>query len=319
MEKLQFTIRDADSGKRLDVVLSEQGGALSRSQVQHAIKEERVRVNSVSRKASYKVSPGEIIAIEIPAPVPLQALAENIPLEILFEDQWVIVINKPAGMVVHPACGNHTGTLVNALLHHCTTLSGIGGVIRPGIVHRLDKGTTGVLVVAKNDLAHHSLSEQFKNHTVVKKYSALVFGSPEGESGTVSSQIGRHYSDRKKMSTKTRKGKDAVTHWQVKEAFEHLSLLEVTIETGRTHQVRVHLSDTGHPIAGDAMYGALNKISSITAKNVHDALKGVSRPLLHAGYLEFIHPMEKTPRVFEAPLPDDFSHVLSILRGRHHA
>ncbi|MEI6127847.1 MAG: RluA family pseudouridine synthase, partial [Pseudomonadota bacterium] len=207
-------------------------------------------------------------------------------------DQWVIVVNKPAGMVVHPACGNHTGTLVNALLYHCKTLSGIGGVIRPGIVHRLDKGTTGVLVVAKNDLAHHSLSEQFKNHTVVKKYSALVFGSMEEASGTIRTPIGRHYSDRKKMSTQTRKGRDAVTHWYVKEAFDQLALLAVTIETGRTHQVRVHLSDIGHPLAGDELYGALKKIGSLHVKNVLDALKGLDRPLLHAGHLEFIHPMD---------------------------
>lgn len=315
MERLHFTVQEADHDQRLDMVLSQNKTRLSRSQVQHAIKEGRVWVNQVIRKASHKIHAGDTIEIEIPDPIPLEAQSENIPIEILFEDPWVIVVNKPAGLVVHPACGNYTGTLVNALLHHCKTLSGIGGVIRPGIVHRLDKGTSGVLVVAKNDLAHQSLSRQFKQHTVVRRYSALVFGIMYKESGTISSPIGRHYTDRKKMSTKTKKGRDAVTHWKVQEVFDALTLLEASLETGRTHQVRVHLSSIGHPIVGDHTYGASQKLKSISSKSMLDIVKGVDRPLLHAGYLEFIHPHTKMAMSFSSPLPDDFSHVVNRLRG----
>jgi 23S rRNA pseudouridine1911/1915/1917 synthase len=222
-------------------------------------------------------------------------------------------------MVVHPACGNYSGTMVNALLYQCTTLSGIGGVIRPGIVHRLDKGTTGVLVVAKNDAAHQGLSEQFKQHTVVRKYSALVFGTMREASGTVSSPIGRHPADRKKMSTHTRRGRNAVTHWNVLETFDMVTLLEATLETGRTHQVRVHLASIGHPIVADEPYGGCKRLKAISFKQLQDACKAIKRPLLHAGYLQFMHPDTGAPLSFTAPLPDDFVRILNILRGGMHA
>ena len=238
MEQVYITVSAADARRRLDSLVPDKYPDLSRSQVQKAIRQGQVRVNGGSSKPSLLLAEGDRIEVDIPAPVRLEALAQEIPLDILYEDQWVAVINKPAGMVVHPACGNYTGTLVNALLHHCTNLSGIGGVIRPGIVHRLDKGTSGVLVAAKNDKAHHSLSNQFREHTVTRKYKALVFGSWPADSGTVQSLIGRHISDRKKMSTQTRHGRNAITHWRVMETFQGVTLVEATLETGRTHQVQ---------------------------------------------------------------------------------
>jgi 23S rRNA pseudouridine1911/1915/1917 synthase len=315
VKQLQFKVLEEDSGKRLDILLSEKKTLLSRSQVQKAIKDKRVWVNHVNQKASYRVSPGDVIEIDIIDPVPLQAQSENIPVEIVFEDPWIVVVNKPAGMVVHPASGNYSGTLVNALLYHCKTLSGIGGVIRPGIVHRLDKGTSGVLVVAKNDLAHQSLGEQFKKHTVLRRYKALVFGTMDNNSGTIKGLIGRHHIHRKKMSTKPRKGRNAVTHWEVKEEFDSFTFLEATLETGRTHQVRVHLESIGHPVVGDQVYGSSKRLRSVVSKKVLDVLKGINRPLLHAGSLQFVHPEKGAPMAFEAPLPVDFSHVLEVLRN----
>jgi len=315
MQKVHFTVREVDSGKRLDVFIAEQENSISRSQARYAVAQGRVRVDKKSRKASYRLCAGETVAMEIPEPVPLAAQPENIPVDVLYEDPWVIVVNKPAGMVVHPACGNYSGTLVNALLYQCTTLSGIGGVIRPGIVHRLDKGTTGVLVVAKNDTAHQGLSEQFKQHSVVRRYSALVFGAMHDPSGTISSPIGRHHADRKKMSTQTRKGRNAVTHWKVLESFDTVTLLEATLETGRTHQVRVHLASIGHPVVGDEPYGGLKRLKAISSKQLQDAFKAIKRPLLHAGCLQFTHPEKGALLSFEAPLPDDFVGVLGILRG----
>jgi len=315
VKKLQFTVSGENSGKRLDSFLSEKQRLLSRSQIQKAIKDKRVWVNAVNLKASYKICYNDQIEVDVIEPVPLQAASENIPVEILYEDSSVVVVNKPAGMVVHPGCGNYSGTLVNALLYHCKALSGIGGVIRPGIVHRLDKGTSGVLVVAKNDRAHQGLSEQFKKHTVVRKYSALVFGTMNECSGTIQSMIGRHTQDRKKMSARPRRGRHAVSHWQVKEAFDTFSLLDVTIETGRTHQVRVHLASTDHPVVADPVYCSSKKIGTVTPKDLLDALKRVKRPLLHAGSLTFLHPEKKLPLTFEVPLPDDFSHILKLMRG----
>jgi len=319
MKRLQFSATAADSGQRLDSVLAGKEDVLSRSQVKQAVQDGRVRVNGALKKPSCKISSGDIIEIEIPDPVFPAAQPENIPVEVLYEDAWLIVINKPAQMVVHPACGHYTGTLVNALLHHCENLSGIGGVLRPGIVHRLDKGTTGVLVVAKNDAAHHHLSAQFQRHTVIRKYSALVFGVPGSETGTVSSPIGRHYAERKKMSTRARRGKDAVTHWRILESFDSVTLLEAQLETGRTHQVRVHLASIQHPIAGDETYGAIKRLKAVKSKTVHDLLKGLTRPMLHAGYLSFTHPETNRPVAFASSIPDDFAHVLAVLREACHA
>lgn len=317
MEQVYITVRPSDAGRRLDALVPEKHPDFSRSQVQKAIRLGQVRVNGGGAKPSLLLAEGDRIEVDIPEPVRLEAIAQDIPLEVLYEDEWVAVINKPAGMVVHPACGNYTGTLVNALLHHCTNLSGIGGVIRPGIVHRLDKGTSGVLVAAKNDKAHRSLSIQFREHTVTRKYKALVFGSWPADSGTVQSLIGRHVSDRKKMSTQTKHGRDAITHWRVLETFQGISLVEAMLETGRTHQVRVHFSSMNHPVVGDALYGADKKIKQIASKRILDLLRAVRRPLLHAYHLTFCHPDTGAPLTFEVPLPADFAEMLAQLRLWH--
>ena len=314
MKCLQIRVLEEDKGKRLDVLMSENKSFFSRAQVQKAIKDQRLLVNHVCcQKTSYRVCPGDEIEASIPDPVLLQAQAENIPVEIVFEDSCVVVVNKPAGMVVHPACGNQSGTLVNALLYHCKTLSSIGGVVRPGIVHRLDKGTSGLLVVAKNDIAHQSLSRQFKEHSVSRKYAVIVYGVMNEPSGTVTGLIGRHRIHRKKMSVNPRRGKTAVTHWRVKKGFNGFTFLEASLETGRTHQVRVHLESIGHPVAGDRVYGSFRRVQSVASKRVQDVLKSVDRPLLHAGCLEFVHPVENKPMAFEVPLPCDFLRTLDVL------
>jgi 23S rRNA pseudouridine1911/1915/1917 synthase len=314
VQTIQYKVLEEENGKRLDILISEKKDILSRSQAQNAIKDRDVQVNNLFQKPSYRVSPGDIIDITIKDAVPLQAEPEDIYIEIIYEDSYLVVVNKPAGMVVHPGCGNFSGTMVNALLYHCKSLSGIGGVIRPGIVHRLDKGTSGVLVVAKNDLAHQNLSEQFKQHTAIRKYKALVFGRMDERSGTVKGSIGRHRLNRKKMSIKSKKGRDAITHWEVIEEFDDLTFIEAKLETGRTHQVRVHLESIGHSIAGDNIYGSSKQLKGFKQK-LRDLLKTINRPLLHAGYLEFIHPINKDQMSFEVPLPHDFVNVLNALRS----
>jgi 23S rRNA pseudouridine1911/1915/1917 synthase len=314
VKTVAFAVSVQDSGKRLDIFLAERQALFTRSQVQRAIKDSRIRVDQIPQKASYHVRAGERIEVVLIDPVPLEGQAENIPLEVLYEDAALMVVNKPPGMVVHPACGNYTGTLVNALLHHCTTLSGIGGVLRPGIVHRLDKGTSGILVVAKNDTAHQGLSRQFKLHTIVRRYQALVHGSMGKTAGTIETLIGRHPTQRKKMSALPRRGRRAVTHWKVTEEFAGLTLLEVTLETGRTHQVRVHLSSMGHPVVGDGVYGAGKRKKEICLPGVRKALSEIDRPLLHAGYLQFTHPESQVLVEFAVPLPEDFSRVLQAVR-----
>ena len=314
MKTVQLKVSRLDSNKRIDVLLVAHRVLLSRSQIQKSIADGCVSVNGDIPKSSYRVREEDVIQVVIKDPVPIEAQPEDISIEIIFEDAWIAVVNKPAGMVVHPASGNYSGTLVNALLYHCRNLSGIGGAVRPGIVHRLDKGTTGVLVVAKNDEAHLSLSQQFKKHTITRKYTALVHGVMEQQEGTISAPIGRDPVERKKMSTRSRRARQAVTHWEVQEHFDDVSLVSARLETGRTHQVRVHLASTGHPIVGDRQYGAVKRIRAITSKRVHDAFKGLSRPLLHAHYLEFLHPGTKKPVSFSAPLPDDFLNVLTVLQ-----
>jgi 23S rRNA pseudouridine1911/1915/1917 synthase len=317
VEQRIYTATQADTGRRLDALLPEKYADFSRSQVQKAIKQGMITVNGKRPKPSHAVAAGDGIVIIVPEPEPAVAEAQDIPLDILHEDDDVIVINKPSGMVVHPACGNHSGTLVNALLHHCTNLSGIGGVIRPGIVHRLDKGTTGVLVAAKNDAAHRHLSGQFKLHSVIRKYTALVYGAMAGDQGTIEGAIGRHVADRKKMSVHTNRGRAAVTHWRVLESFTGVTLLEASLETGRTHQVRVHLSSQQHPVVGDDLYGADKKLKQIASKRLLDLLRSVRRPLLHAYHLTFVHPVTSRVMTFEAPLPEDFGGILAGIRGLH--
>jgi len=244
------------------------------------------------------------------------ALPQEIPLNIIYEDAAIIVVNKEAGMVVHPAPGNYDHTLVNALLFHCRDLSGIGGVLRPGIVHRLDKGTSGLIVAAKSDAAHHSLAAQFKNHEVEKTYLALVWGDIKGDRGEIILPVGRHPGDRKKMSTKSKRGREAITYWKVRERYGLATMLEVKIKTGRTHQIRVHLSDRGYPVVGDAVYGNASKIRSIADAVLKAQFKALNRQALHAARLSFTHPESGEKVVFEAAMPEDMAGLCAQLRSR---
>ena len=315
MNTTSFTVDEALSAQRLDVAIASAVSSVSRSRAQQSIRDGCVQVNGHAAKPSCRVQTGDQVTLSLPDPVPVEAEPEDIALDIVYEDAWVIVINKPAHFVVHPACGNHTGTLVNALLFHCRDLAGIGGVQRPGIVHRLDKDTSGVMVIAKNDQAHVCLSEQFRIHSVVRRYQALVYGSMEEECGQIETLIGRDRADRKKMSAHPRRGRQAVTDWRCLERFDDYSLLEVELQTGRTHQVRVHLASIGHSVLGDPTYGDSRRLRSIRNKALQDAVKGLKRQLLHAGFLQFTHPGTQQVLAFTAPLPDEFAAVLQLLRG----
>ena len=288
---------------RLDAWLAEEEGDLSRSRWQALIEEGRVTVNGRTVKKNRRVSDGDRVVWQIPAPVEAVPQPEDIPLDILYEDRDLIVINKPAGLVVHPAAGNETGTLVNALLHHCTDLAGIGGEKRPGIVHRLDKDTSGVMVAAKNEPALNELARQFRYRETEKDYLALVWGVPQEKRGTVRGTIGRHPIHRKKMAVDVRNGRNAVSHYEVIETFDDATLVRVRIETGRTHQVRVHMAHLKHPVIGDTVYGRARK-ANIRA----------GRQMLHAAKLSFVHPKSSKRLLFEAPLPEDFVRILDRLR-----
>ena len=252
----------------------------------------------------------------IPAPKPAGALPEDIPLRIVHEDPFLLVVDKPAGMVVHPAAGHSGGTLVNALLHHCRDLSGIGGVLRPGIVHRLDKETSGLLVVAKSDEAHRGLAGQFKRREVRKTYQAIVYGDPKTDGGRIEAPVGRHPTDRKRMSTQSRRGKGAATVWRVRERFGAFSLLEVEIETGRTHQIRVHLADIGHPVVGDRIYGGAGRSRTVADPGVRARIRALDRQALHARRLSFAHPVTGEALQFTAPLPEELASLCASLRER---
>lgn len=295
-----------DRGKRLDVFLASRRPDLSRSQIKRAVEEGRVTVNDSTVKAGFSLRSGDRIVFKTTPPRPWGVDAEDIPLSILFEDEAIIVIDKPPGLVVHPGAGNYQGTLVNALLFHCHDLSGIGGRLRPGIVHRLDKNTSGIMVVAKSDPAHRSLARQFKNRQVTKLYKAVVAGAMPSEEGVIEAPIGRHRTDRKKMSTSGARGRQAVTRWRLSQPFGRVaSLLDVRIETGRTHQIRVHLKDIGHPVLGDTVYG--NRSGGIAA------LKSMNRQALHAAALGLYHPLRKEFMEFTAPLPEDMTLLLREL------
>ena len=292
-----------DVHQRLDVYLSEKDLGLSRSWIQRLISSGKIRVNDSVVKPSYKIRTGDRIEVTISKPKPLKIEPEKIPLNILYEDRDLIVINKPRGMVVHPGAGVSSGTLVNALLYHCNDLSGIGGVLRPGIVHRLDKDTSGVLVVAKNDFTHLTLSKQFKERSVNKRYIALVKGRVLKEEGKIKASIGRHPVKRKKMAAGVRRAREAITSYKVLERFKDFTLLEAAPETGRTHQIRVHLSHIGHPIVGDPKYGG--------RRGLREEMKGQA---LHAQTLGFVHPRTKEYMEFNAPLPKDMEKVIGRLR-----
>lgn len=309
----RFIVEGEEAGLRLDIFLTRKEPSLTRSRIQKIVEEGLVNVNGRPAKASHKVHAGEEVEIAIPEPEPIDALPERIPLDIMYEDRDVVVVNKPAGLVVHPAAGNKTGTLVNALLYHCGNLSGIGGKLRPGIVHRLDKDTTGVLVAAKTDRAHQSLAAQFKKHSIKRKYLALVHGAIKEESGRIEAEIGRHATQRKKMSVTTRRGKRAVTRFKVMKRFDQFTLVELTLETGRTHQIRVHLSSINHPVVGDPLYGGTDRVANIKDPKTRKAVKELKRQALHAAVLGFIHPETGKYMEFKASLPKDLKKTLDFL------
>ena len=311
---LEVIAKDADKGTRLDQFVAT-NTELTRSAAARLIEDGAVTVNGKAVAKNYKIGGGDILEIILPEPEPCEALPENIPLDIVYEDDDIIVVNKPVGMVVHPAAGNPSGTLVNALLYHCgKSLSGVGGVIRPGIVHRIDKDTSGLLVVAKNDEAHLFLSEQLKGHHISRIYTAIAIGNFREESGTVDAPIGRHPVDRKKMAVihnSELRSRDAITHWSVVARGEAdgnaFTLLRCQLETGRTHQIRVHMASVGHPLLGDSIYGGAN--TKFEAKH----RSSITGQCLHAGELHLTHPRTKQQMQFSAPMPQNMQHVVDIL------
>ncbi|MDR7236215.1 RluA family pseudouridine synthase [Neobacillus drentensis] len=301
MEKMEHTILEEQKGDRIDKVISNLDPEWSRTQVQQWIKEGNILVNGQQIKTNYKCSTNDQIVITIPDPEELDVLPEDLNLEIYYEDKDVLVVNKPRGMVVHPAPGHISGTLVNGLMYHCKDLSGINGVLRPGIVHRIDKDTTGLLMVAKNDMAHESLVNQLVAKTVTRKYKAIVHGVIPHDFGTVDAPLGRDTKDRQSM-TVVDHGKHAVTHFHVIERFKDFTFVECQLETGRTHQIRVHMKYIGYPLAGDPKYGPKKTLE-------------IEGQALHAGVLGFNHPRTNEYLEFEAPLPEDIEMLLTQLRN----
>lgn len=313
MEERVLSVSPAESCRRLDTYLSSKIPSLTRSQIKRLIEEGNVLVDGRPVKAAAPIRGGEEIRVFIPPPKEISLEAEAIPLDIIYEDKYIIVLNKPAGMVVHPGAGVYSGTLVNALLHHCKDLSGIGGVLRPGIVHRLDKETSGIMVVAKDDATHLALSRQFKERTVKKVYLALVWGDMEREEGIIDLPIGRHPYHRKKMSTLSKRVRSAITRYKVIERLGPFTFLEVRPATGRTHQIRVHLSAINHPVVGDKVYGR-GRVGRIES-SLKGALKSLKGHCLHAWKIGFHHPGLERFIELEAPLPEDFLSLIKVLRG----
>jgi 23S rRNA pseudouridine1911/1915/1917 synthase len=306
------------SGKRIDLFLSQMDLKLSRSFIHKLILDRHILVNGKPIKPSFKIKGGEKIHIEVPPLEKPSLEPENIPLDIVYEDSDLLVVNKKAGMVVHPAAGNYSHTLVNALLCHCKDLSGINGILRPGIVHRLDKNTSGLLVVAKNDFAHLDLAEQIKNRTLLREYIAITWGHMPVEEGTIDAPIGRALKNRKKMTVTSVKGRESLTEYQVLERFNLCDLLSIRLKTGRTHQIRVHLSYLNHPVLGDPEYGGRQKwLKGIYDQDrplAHKLLSAIERQALHAKKLGFIHPRTKEYQEFNSPLPEDIENVFNLLR-----
>lgn len=301
-ESLSFTVNSA--GERLDKYLSSQMTDFTRNAVARLIADGNVAVNGSIVNKNYKCRENDEISVTVPDAVPLEAEAENIPLDIVYEDKDLLVVNKQKGMVVHPAAGNYTGTLVNALLYHCKdSLSGINGVIRPGIVHRIDKDTSGLLIVAKNDSAHIHLAQQIKEHSFSRAYQAVVYGNIKEDEGTVNLPIGRSPKDRKKMAVTDKNSKNAVTHFQVIKRYGDFTHIRCVLETGRTHQIRVHMAYLGHPLAGDGVYGPKKVIKSLNGQ------------CLHAGEIGFVHPTSGEYMEFKADLPDYFTDFLNKLEN----
>ena len=303
MEIYDYTVEKEESGIRIDRYLAEKDSGLSRSFLQKLLKEGQITVGEKAAKSNYKVRENDRIHLEIPDSSEPDIIPEDIPLDILYEDEDVLIVNKPKGMVVHPAAGHYQGTLVNAVMAHCgDSLSGINGVMRPGIVHRIDKDTTGALLVCKNDIAHRDLAEQLKCHSIRRRYRAVVQGNLKEDEGTIEGPIGRHSTDRKKMAINHKNGKDAITHYKVLERFGEATYVECRLETGRTHQIRVHMASIGHPLLGDTVYGS--------SRNPYH-LEGQA---LHAMILGFVHPRTGEYMEFTAPLPEYFVKLLTKLR-----
>ena len=302
MTKNEFLVEENDAGKRIDSFLAECIDDITRNAVQRLIEDSNVSINGKVPSKNYKLKTGDTITVVIPDPKLPEARPENIPIEIIYEDDDLLVVNKPKGMVVHPAPGNYEGTLVNALLYYCgDRLSGINGVLRPGIIHRIDKDTSGLLIVAKNDNSHRLLAEQIKEHSFTRKYRAVVYGNLKDDEGTVNAPIGRHPADRKKMTVTLKNSREAVTHYKVLKRYQGFTYVELTLETGRTHQIRVHMSSIGHPVAGDPVYGPKKVITSLGGQ------------CLHALYISFVHPVTGETLSFSSELPDYFTKFLDSL------
>lgn len=293
-----------ENGIRLDKFISVADVGLSRSAAVNLIENSGVTVNEKQVDKKHRLSAGDVVVLQIPDPVPYEAKAENIPLDIVYEDDYLLVVNKPKGMVVHPAAGNYDGTLVNALLYHCgESLSGINGVLRPGIVHRIDKDTSGLLIVAKSDFAHAHLAKQIKDHSFTREYEAVVFGNLKNDEGTVDAPIGRNPNDRKKMCVTAKNSKNAVTHYSVIRRYKGYTHIKCILETGRTHQIRVHMAYLGHPVAGDVVYGVKNEKVAFTGQ------------CLHARKIGFVHPKTEEYLEFTSQLPDYFNDFLTKLNN----
>lgn len=302
MEQFAYQIGPEEDDERLDKWMSSAIADLSRSYIQKCIKDNQVLINGKPQKASYRLKVDDEIVFHIPKAMEPAIEAENIPLSILYEDSDLLIVDKPKGMVVHPAPGHYSGTLVNAVMYHCRdNLSGINGVLRPGIVHRIDRDTTGSLIICKNDHAHNSIAEQLKEHTITRKYRAIVHGVIDAEEGTVNAPIGRDPKDRKKMAINEQNGKPAITHYKVLRRFQEYTYIECQLETGRTHQIRVHMSSIGHPLLGDEVYSQRKSPYHLCGQT------------LHAMVIGFIHPSSGEYLEITAPLPDYFDHLLCIL------
>jgi len=303
-----ISVRVQEAGERIDIFLAGKTG-ITRSQIQKLIEQDNVFVNDKPVNQNYRIRINDLISLSIPEKQDEGLIPENIPVEIFYKDEHLIVVNKPAGMVVYPAAGHSQATLMNALAYHCGRLSAVGGPLRPGVVHRLDKDTSGLMVVALDDVAYYNLAEQFKQRTINRRYLALIYGNLKEDTGEIALRIGRSESDRKKMSTSVRRGKEAVTKWKVLKRFNHAALIEAKLGTGRTHQIRVHFASIGHPVLGDRTYGKKTEIEAKANKKIF-----FPRQMLHAERLGFIHPITGGQLEFSSPLPEDMAERVEELQ-----
>ena len=303
----KITVEPLEAGERMDIFLAGKTG-ITRSQIQKLIEQGNVLVNDNSVNQNYRIRTNDLVSLSIPEKQDEGLIPENIPIDILYKDEHLVVVNKPAGMVVYPAAGHSQATLMNALAYHCDKLAAIGGPLRPGVVHRLDKDTSGLMVVALDDAAYYNLADQFKQRTINRRYLALIYGNFKEDAGEIALMIGRSESDRKKMSTSVRRGKEAVTGWKVLKRFNHAALIEAKLGTGRTHQIRVHFASIGHPVLGDKTYGKKTEIEAKANKKIF-----FPRQMLHAERLGFIHPVTGKHLDFSSPLPEDMSEKVEEL------